>query len=201
MLLMCVDKNSVYKHWKSGVGDEDSLHVKDSTALFALMEKHSDVLALIYDTFFEPKKLVEELREIRKNFPFIKVIVLSDTPSLESARPLLMEGIFGYANARLSGVHLRQAIAVAKAGSVWLSPEFLRQMIVQIPESSSISPEISDLLSQREQEIAKYVAKGYSNKQIAKAAFISEHTVKAHLRTIFEKLNVSDRLALALKLR
>jgi DNA-binding NarL/FixJ family response regulator len=165
------------------------------------MENHPSALALVYDTFFEPKKLVGELREIRKSFPLIKVIVLSDTPSLESARPLLMEGIFGYANARLSGVHLKQAIAVAKTGSVWLSPEFLRQMIVQIPEPSFISPEISNLLSPREQEIAKYVAKGYSNKQIAKAAFISEYTVKAHLRTIFEKLNVSDRLALALKLR
>ncbi|MBO8087812.1 MAG: response regulator transcription factor, partial [Marichromatium sp.] len=174
---------------------------KDSIGLYGLLEKYPDALILVYDTFFKNSTLVEELRKIRSDFSMAKVIILSDNPLLESARPLLLEGIFGYANARLSGIHLRQAIAVARAGSVWLPPEFLRQMINQIPEPTALKPEIEKLLSPRELEISKYVAKGYSNKEIAKAAFISEHTVKAHLRTIFEKLEVGDRLALALKLR
>lgn len=201
MLLMCVEIVSVLKHWKHGLSDEESLDVKSSVELFAQLEKYPESVVMIYDTYFGNHSLCEELRKMRREFSLVKVIVLSDYPQLESARPLLLEGIFGYVNARASGVHLRQAVAVARAGSVWLPPEFLRQMINQIPEPASPNPELEELLSPREMEVAKYVAKGYSNKQIAKAAFISEHTVKAHLRTIFEKLDVGDRLALALKFR
>jgi DNA-binding NarL/FixJ family response regulator len=200
MVLMCVDKKVVLKHWENAISEE-SLHVKCTTALYENLKKAPDSLLMIYDSFFKPKQLVDGLRQIHKDFPKAKVIVLSDNPQLESARGLLLEGIFGYINARASKVHLVQAIEVAKAGSVWLSPEFLRKMIHQIPESNKLNPEIEEILSPRELEISKYVAKGYTNKEIAKAAFISEYTVKAHLRTIFEKLGVHDRLALALKFR
>src|ERR1700683_1655629 len=53
-------------------------------------------------------------------------------------------------------------------------------------------------LSTREREIVALVAQGYKNKEMAEKMFISEQTVKNHLHNIFDKLGVSDRLALAL---
>jgi DNA-binding NarL/FixJ family response regulator len=53
-------------------------------------------------------------------------------------------------------------------------------------------------LSQREREVVSLVASGYRNKEIANKLFISEQTVKTHLSNIFQKLEISDRLELAL---
>ena len=53
----------------------------------------------------------------------------------------------------------------------------------------------------RELEVVRMVAKGHRNKEIADALHISEGTVKAHLRTIFEKLHVSSRMKLSLYAR
>jgi two-component system nitrate/nitrite response regulator NarL len=57
---------------------------------------------------------------------------------------------------------------------------------------------IPEPLTDREREIAYLVSRGYRNKEIAEALEISEQTVKNHLRNIFEKLGVADRLSLAL---
>jgi DNA-binding NarL/FixJ family response regulator len=53
-------------------------------------------------------------------------------------------------------------------------------------------------LSPREDEIVAFVSQGFKNKEMAEKMFISEQTVKNHLHNIFDKLNVSDRLELAL---
>jgi len=58
--------------------------------------------------------------------------------------------------------------------------------------------ENSSPLSKREHEIVALVARGFRNKEIADKMLLSEQTVKNHLRNIFEKLGVSDRLDLAL---
>ena len=53
------------------------------------------------------------------------------------------------------------------------------------------------MFTEKEQEVLHYLCKGYSNKQIGEALFISVHTVKAHLASIFRKLNVSNRTIVA----
>ena len=55
------------------------------------------------------------------------------------------------------------------------------------------------ILSDREAQVAKFVAQGANNREIAQALQISERTVKAHLSAIFEKLGVRDRLQLSLR--
>ena len=56
-------------------------------------------------------------------------------------------------------------------------------------------------LSEREAQVARAVAQGRSNKEVAEQLFISERTVKAHLGAIFDKLGVRDRVQLVLKLQ
>jgi DNA-binding CsgD family transcriptional regulator len=58
----------------------------------------------------------------------------------------------------------------------------------------------SDILSPREQEIARMVARGYTNKEIAKVLDISSWTVSAHLRRVFSKLDVTTRAAMVARL-
>jgi two-component system, NarL family, nitrate/nitrite response regulator NarL len=63
------------------------------------------------------------------------------------------------------------------------------------------SPRVVEELTAREIEIIRMIAKGFRNKEIAEALFISEGTVKVHLHSIFTKLRLHNRLALALYAR
>ena len=137
-----------------------------------------------------------------QNFSLVKSLVLSEKPEFHEAMNALNNGARGYGNTYMSLVHLRQAIETIKNETVWLHPNIMNQLIshgsnvAQTEES-----EVLEQLSQREKEVAQEIQKGKSNKEIAVSLEITERTVKAHLSHIFEKLDVHDRLALAMLLR
>ena len=94
---------------------------------------------------------------------------------------------------------LVKSIHHVHAGEIWLDS----QMTAEVINAFSASPKSGarsekPLLSDREMEIVQLVAQGFHNKEIGKKLFISEQTVKNHLRNIFDKLGVSDRLELML---
>ena len=65
--------------------------------------------------------------------------------------------------------------------------------------TEKIKSDYTSLLTKRETEIMHFIARGYSNKQIAAQLFISEETVKKHLKNIFCKLQVSNRVSAVMK--
>jgi DNA-binding NarL/FixJ family response regulator len=69
----------------------------------------------------------------------------------------------------------------------------------QLPPAGEID-DWSALLSEREAQVARLVAAGFSNREIADRLAITERTVKAHLTAIFEKLGLRDRLQLSLRI-
>ncbi len=200
MIFCCVDTPTLFTHWKKALKGENLLHVKDIFSLEEHLSKASLAVVLVHPSFFQETPLPLGLLQLRELAPRVRTMVLSDAPSFEEGKPLLRLGIFGYGNARLSAVHLQQALMLIKEGSIWLYPEFLLQMIQGLPQTDT-SDFLTQMLTKREYEIATYVAQGRSNKEIASIAYISEHTVKVHLRTIFEKLGIHDRLSLALMFR
>jgi DNA-binding NarL/FixJ family response regulator len=96
-----------------------------------------------------------------------------------------------------------KAIACVHAGQVWANSEqlnFTLDYLVDENSRSGSNVDFSLLLSVREQEIAQFLAKGASNKEIAKELHISDRTVKNHLRNIFGKIGVTSRVQAALRL-
>lgn len=105
---------------------------------------------------------------------------------------------------------ITKSIRKVHAGEIWLD----RETTAAVMDSFSNTPGATNAhspqpkvpsksrdrspLSARELEIVQLVAQGYKNKEMAEKMFISEQTVKNHLHNIFDKLNVSDRLELAL---
>jgi len=98
-------------------------------------------------------------------------------------------------------VHLEQAISTIQNDAVWLYPEMMQELILLGSNSAVSNEDVLASLSPRERDVAKEIEKGLSNKEIASALGITERTVKAHLSAVYEKLEVSDRLALAMLLR
>lgn len=139
----------------------------------------------------------DALSSLLEASPLLNTLVLSDTPSFEEGKEILSLGAKGYANTYIHKEHLLQALNMIQSGNIWLYPEFMQHLITQI-EPEKHTNEALECLTDRENEIALLVSEGATNKEIASQLSIAERTVKNHLSHIFEKLQVTDRLSLAL---
>ena len=94
---------------------------------------------------------------------------------------------------------LVKSIYRVHAGEIWLDSHMTAEVINTFSTSSKSGARSEKrLLSDREMEIVQLVTQGFQNKEIGKELFISENTVKNHLRNIFDKIGVSDRLEMML---
>ncbi len=131
-----------------------------------------------------------------------QLLVLHRVPDLDTAKQLLKAGAKGYGNALMDEHYLNSAKRSIKDGLIWLHPEFTSQLILQIPATKEQKQkEKLDKLTQREREVALLLKDGYTYKDVANELNITPRTIKAHANSIYKKLNLKDRLALALLLR
>lgn len=166
-------------------------------ALKKQLDPLEPVLLLFHNR--ENKKSFSLLGLLLKEFPQVHLFFLDDAPNYTQGSQFLKIGIKGYGNTFMDPENIAQAIEVIKAGNIWLYPEFMQELIsnISITKPKPKNPNI-DTLSPAQLEVAQLVAEGKSNKEVAKAKAITERTVKAHLSAIYAKLEISDRLALAL---
>lgn len=145
------------------------------------------------------------VQAILSRAPHAKVIVLSNSPDQAEAMQALALGAVGYLHAYAHPKVLKEVASVVSHGGVWLGRELLKHLIAittqPVHQSVLQQEEVLEPLTKREREVALEASKGLSNKEIARALSISERTVKAHLTSVFETLNVKDRLHLALVLQ
>ena len=131
-----------------------------------------------------------------------KILVLHRTPELVVAKKLLRVGAMGYGNALMRGHFIIAALNAMKDNMVWLYPELTSELIMEIPTTKdSDNEEQLSKLTSREREVALLLKEAYPYKEIALELDITPRTVKAHAQSTYSKLNVKDRLALALLLK
>jgi len=129
----------------------------------------------------------------------LDVVAASMRPNDEEGRQVLATGVKGYIHAYIPTTALETVLTTVHAGGVWLGPTLLARLLRQIDRKLPERPAWHEALTTREREVAQRVAQGYSNQAIADALGITERTVRAHITAAFEKLGVTDRLMLALK--
>jgi DNA-binding NarL/FixJ family response regulator len=142
---------------------------------------------------------IEQVKKIAQQ-PF-DVLLFCNEPSITEGLNLFQFGIKGYLNTFATVERIQQALTTISAGSIWLGTEILQAMIQSVGENNQIDEHWKALLTDRELEVVSLVLQAKSNREIAEQLFITERTVKAHMHNIFEKLEVSDRLALVLKIK
>jgi len=124
----------------------------------------------------------------------------------------LINGAGGYCEVDESKKIIQQALSSIMKGEIWIQKHLVQRVIgsliklnAQKQERKSVKNtaalNLLNKLSARELEVAKMVETGENNKKIAQYLNISERTVKAHLTSTFKKLNVKDRLHLALLMK
>jgi DNA-binding NarL/FixJ family response regulator len=140
-----------------------------------------------------------------------KIIAMTLVESVWQARAVLEAGACGYVHYLAAPVVLQQVAQVVDAGGMWLGADLMRQLVLatsrSAPDSAKLAPAVSSVnrnkvdlsqLTGRELAVARLVAAGKTNKEVARELAITERTVKAHLGAVFEKLKLRDRLHLAL---
>lgn len=129
-------------------------------------------------------------------------IVLSNTsPEDPQAFAALQAGCYGYCHAAAPVETLRQVMEVVASGGIWAGQALVQRLLAAVNRMPPVPVPAQDplaILSLREREVAQLAARGAANKIIARELAITERTVKAHLSAAFEKLQVADRVQLAL---
>ncbi len=139
----------------------------------------------------------ETIRQLcQQNF---NVLAFSDQPSTKEGIQLFKAGVKGYLNTHASVERIQKALSTIESGNIWLGQAIMQAMIGQIGQTPIKNDDWKKLLTNRENQVVNQVLNKKSNLEIAKLLGITERTVKSHLHNVFEKLNVSDRLALALR--
>jgi DNA-binding NarL/FixJ family response regulator len=93
---------------------------------------------------------------------------------------------------------LISAIKQISVGQVWLDPAVMTGLVAEVQHKRDPETEKIDALTAREREIVNLVCEGLKNKEIADRLSISEATVRNHLTSVLNKLELSDRFELAL---
>jgi DNA-binding NarL/FixJ family response regulator len=148
-------------------------------AVEAYRELRPDVVLM--DLRLPRKDGLEATREILAEDPKASIVLLTTFEEEGLARRALSSGARGVLLKDASPEELISAVQAAASGTVTLDPA-LTDGLLHKP-----------LLSEREREILALIAAGRSNKEVAKALYLTENTVKTHLANLFQKLGVHDR--------
>jgi DNA-binding NarL/FixJ family response regulator len=138
---------------------------------------------------------VEATRRIRGSHPQTQVVVLTTYSDDESIINALQAGALGYLTKDATRAEIGRAVLAAAAGQAVLDPEVQQRLLsaaVRAPALTSGDQEDGDL-TPRESEVLRLIAAGRSNREIARALFVSEATVKTHVNRIFAKTGSRDR--------
>lgn len=127
------------------------------------------------------------------------IVVMANNPVSEQALQALAAGARGYIHALLPPATLQQVEMIVMNNGLWVGADLLAQVAgVAFDALSGDKTQIDHLdeLTERERMVARAVANGRTNKEVARELDITERTVKAHLSSIFGKLDVKNRLQL-----
>ena len=132
---------------------------------------------------------LDTLRSLRAHDVNARVVVLTVSDEQSDILALMDAGVDGYLLKDSDTAELIENIQKAARGEMALS-ETVRQHFLRQPENDPLAQ-----LTDRELDVLQWIATGMSNKQIAAQLFISEETVKVHIRNLLRKLNVHSRVA------
>lgn len=141
------------------------------------------------------------LSELRGSFPESRVIVMLKSPQRDLVLDAFRAGAKGVFCRTEPVAALCKCIRAVQAGQIWANSHQLNLIVDALANAAPFhvkSATGKNLLAKREQEVAKLVAEGLNNRDIAQKLGLSEHTVSNYLFRIYEKLGISSRVELVL---
>ena len=193
--LLVVDDHSLFRRGLVGllrempefevVGEANN----GAEALPMVDSKKPDIILL--DVNMPVMNGVQTLEAIRKTYPQQRVLMLTISQNDEDLIGAIVAGANGYLLKNTEPEILKQTIQQVVAGNSVLSPEVTAKVLAAVRRSQL--DKANGLLSEREVEVLRCLAKGQTTAQIGVTLYISENTVKTHIRHILGKMEVNNR--------
>ncbi|OFX31740.1 MAG: DNA-binding response regulator [Armatimonadetes bacterium RBG_16_67_12] len=165
---------------------------------FEAVERARELMpdVILMDIYMPRCDGLQATRLIRAEMPYARIVILTVSEEDASLFEAIKAGARGYLLKRISPEQLSEMVRVAARGEAPISPRTASRLVEEFARLSSRTPAPDPTmgLSAREREVLALVAQGLSNKQIATRLFISENTVRNHLRNILEKLHLHSRV-------
>jgi DNA-binding NarL/FixJ family response regulator len=153
---------------------------------------------------------VRATQAIKRQYPDVKVVMLTSHEDEDDVLDAFSSGANSYCLKETPPEMLVHVVLSTAHGACWIDPKIARIVMSQLQPSDRNPKTIEgdgheaessgfSLLTEREVDVLKLVTKGLNNAEISERLCISMNTVKTHLKNIFQKLEVEDRTAAALK--
>jgi DNA-binding NarL/FixJ family response regulator len=142
----------------------------------------------------------EVLRRVRPDQPEVVFLALSVSDAAEDVIAVIRAGARGYVTKTISGGELVDAVRRVHAGEPVFSPRlagFVLDAFAQRPGAAPVGNPELDLLTPRERDVLRLLARGYAYKEIATELFISIKTVETHVSSVLRKTQLSNRYELS----
>lgn len=137
------------------------------------------------------------IRAIVSDFPSARILVLTSFSEDDMLFPAIKAGALGYLLKDSSPDELIRAIRTVNQGEASLHPSIARRLINELSQPATLPP-TQEPLTEREMEVLRLVARGYSNEAIGEELTVSERTARGHVSSILTKLHLANRTQAAL---
>jgi DNA-binding NarL/FixJ family response regulator len=153
---------------------------------------------ILMDVRMPKRSGIEATEKIKELLPHVKILMLTISDEEADLYEAIKAGASGYLLKEISIDEVADAVRSVWAGQSRISPSMAAKLLTEFAAMSKRAEERQQLpaprLTDREMEVLKLVAQGLNNRDIAKELFISENTVKNHIRNILEKLHLHSRM-------
>lgn len=160
--------------------------VNDGLELLEFL-KNSSPKMVIVDISMPNLRGLEAIREIKRTYPKVKILVLTMHKKKAFVRQALKDGADGFLLKEDAGGELIRAVETIRNGNKYISP-----LLSDLLASLTLEEEETEVLTRREREVLKLLAEGKRTNEIARALYISPYTVRRHRSNIMEKLGVNN---------
>lgn len=173
--------------------DIEILEAKDYPSAFEVARQHADVDLALLDLYMPGMTGVDGVNRFRVSFPQIPLVVLSAADEQDQIQNLLANGALGFINKSSPSDVILSALNLVLAGGVYIPPSLLAKANAGECNTVELEDGTRETLTNRQIEVLRELAKGLSNKQIARNLNVTEGTIKIHLASIFRVLKVANR--------
>ena len=173
------------------VGEVDNGHMAQRQCL--QVQPH----VAIVDSSLPGPSITALVDNLNYGCPKLNILILTDSAGNVDIQHLVQKGISGCILQNESDILVAHAIRTVGLGAVWFSKCFVAELLQHKSSRLRYSGQ-EDIFSKRELEVAKLVAKGLSNREIAYSLELKERTIEFHMTNILQKLNMNNRVAVAM---
>ena len=175
-------------------GFREMIEAASLAEVFDHLKRIPDVALLSIDLTMEGMG-ADSLRALRRAYPKLRLVIVSASEQREDILSALGIGVHGYLPKTLSSIQLTSALQAVMEGGIFVPATLAAPALDgRLPNSDEKSPQPRvGNLSPRQRDVMELIAKGKSNKEIAKALQIAGGTVKVHVNSIFRVLGTSNR--------